>query len=141
MAVALALLAIAAPFATARPVADLQVATKGLQTPLTRGTLHTFSLVVANHDAADTARNVQVTHVLPDGLSFVSASPRCDERVNTVTCTVAALRAGASRSFTVTVRAAESLHRCVRHSTTLTSDTADAYAPDNTHAATICPAA
>lgn len=63
----------------------------------------TYTLQASNAGPG-TAPNVQVTDVLPAGLTFVSATdPGCsyDSTTGTLTCTAATLAAGASTSFSV----------------------------------------
>ncbi len=63
-----------------------------------------YTLTVTNNGPLDSPGGANVVDVLPAGVSFVSA-PGCTEASGTVTCAVGTLAVGASRSFTLTVRA------------------------------------
>jgi uncharacterized repeat protein (TIGR01451 family) len=112
-------------------LADLSVRKSATPSPLVPGTNVTFELVVTN-DGPNPASNVTVSDPLPDGLTFVSASPGCGEASGTVTCTIGSLDPGASQTFTVTAKVAGSVDRCVSNSATASSDTPDPDMSDNT---------
>jgi uncharacterized repeat protein (TIGR01451 family) len=62
----------------------------------------TYSLIVANVGDAD-ATAVVVTDVLPAGVTFVTATPGCDEAAGTVTCALGDVGPGASLDVDITV--------------------------------------
>ena len=64
----------------------------------------TYTLTAANHGAG-AAENVVVSDTLPATMTFVSASPGCEDAALTVTCTAATVAPGASTSFTIVARA------------------------------------
>ena len=67
------------------------------------GDLVTYTLRAVNSGTA-VARDVVVTDVLPDGVSFVSASTECTDSNGTVTCHLGDVAAGHAATATITVR-------------------------------------
>jgi uncharacterized repeat protein (TIGR01451 family) len=62
----------------------------------------TYSLTVTN-DGDATATAVEVTDQLPAGVTFVSATPGCDEASGTVSCALGDIGPGASLTIEITV--------------------------------------
>ena len=62
----------------------------------------TYTLAVSNEGQGD-ATGVVVTDELPIGVSFVSATPGCNESAGTVTCTVGDVGPGAALDLEITV--------------------------------------
>jgi uncharacterized repeat protein (TIGR01451 family) len=106
--------------------ADLEIDKSATPIPAVPGTTETYSLKVTNHGPS-TAINVKVSDPLPGGLTFSSASPGCGEANGTVTCSLASLASGASKTFTVTTKIDSGADSCsdVRNTATVTSDVAD----------------
>jgi len=85
--------------------ADLRIDKSDNPDPAVAGEQLTYTLDVTN-DGPETAQDVVVTDELPDGVSFVSASPpSClhDATTNTVTCDLGDLASGATTTVTITV--------------------------------------
>lgn len=67
------------------------------------GSSLTYSVTVSNTGAQD-AQNVQVVDALPQGFTFVSASPGCALSGGIVTCAVASVAAQGSANFQIVVQ-------------------------------------
>lgn len=115
--------------------ADLSV-TKSAPSPVVPGRNLTYTIVASNR-GPEAAVNARVTDQLPAGVSFVSASDACSATGTTVTCAAGTLAAGASQTFEVTVAVPASQQECPENTATVTSDTADPDATNNS--ATVCP--
>jgi uncharacterized repeat protein (TIGR01451 family) len=110
--------------------ADLSLSKTASSSPVVPGTNATFRLVVHN-DGPSTANNVVVSDDLPAALSFISASAGCSESAGTVTCAIASLGPGESRTFEVTGRVASSLDQCLSNTASATSAATDPDKDDN----------
>ena len=97
--------------------------------PYAAGHVITFNIVVTNAGPAD-ATNVVVTDVLPDGVTFLSATPpdACSG-APTVVCSLGTLGDGASA--TITIRARLDAGGDFTNSASVSSPTADEDANDN----------
>lgn len=93
--------------------------------------------LVASNAGPSSATDVTVTDTLPAELSLVSASPECTPSGQTVTCQLAALPAGTTRTFTVTARVADTATGELRNTATISSATPDADAADGTASHTL----
>jgi large repetitive protein len=89
---------------TVTPAADLSLTKVADNTAPSVGDSVTYTLVVSNAGPS-AAAGVSVSDTLPADVSFVSASPDCNEAGGTVTCAPLAgvLPPGGSATFTVTV--------------------------------------
>jgi len=111
--------------ATTRPMrADLALSKTATSSPAHPDQNLTYDLVVRNN-GPDAAQNVVVTDQLPANVTFVSASAGCGVSGTTVTCRLASLAAGASHTFSVTVRVAASASGTLSNSATTTNDIPD----------------
>ncbi|MCW2952198.1 MAG: conserved repeat domain protein [Conexibacter sp.] len=113
------------------PLSDLELAKSASPGTIAPGTNETYTLVVRNHGPSP-AVNVVVSDPLPAGLTFVSASNGCLNSGGDVTCRLAGLAAGATKSFTVTARVASSMDHAIDNTATVRSDTPDPDPGDNT---------
>ncbi len=86
------------------PAADLRLQKTASVAALTQNSQLTYTLQAFN-DGPSTATNVTISDTLPGGMSFVSASAGCTNNAGTVTCDLADIADGASRTVTITVRA------------------------------------
>ena len=85
------------------PAPDLSI-TKTGPAATTEGNNVTYTLVAKNNGPT-TATGVTVSDPVPANSTFVSASPGCALAAGVVTCSAGTLAAGASQSFTVTLKA------------------------------------
>ena len=83
--------------------ADLSASKTALSPSVSPGLLFTYRIVVSN-GGPSTAVTIQVTDTLPAPLTFVSSPSACTAAAQLVTCTQAALAAGASTTFDLLVR-------------------------------------
>jgi uncharacterized repeat protein (TIGR01451 family) len=84
--------------------ADLFISNAGMPDIVLIGQTVTYTLSVTN-SGPDTAEDIIVTDTLPDGVTFVSASPGCSNASGTVSCNLGSLASGASDSITIVVTA------------------------------------
>lgn len=87
---------------TSIPVTDLSVYQGVMPWPIRVGEEFTYRVMAVNN-GPDTATNVVLTDVLPQGLTFVSASTGCVEEAGIVVCDVGNLQPGGSFLSTITV--------------------------------------
>ncbi|ASN22756.1 DUF11 domain-containing protein [Streptomyces pluripotens] len=90
-----------------KPTADLAVTKEALGTePPVPGQVFDYRIKVANNGPSADAYNVKLTDNLPDGLSFVAASPAgCTVTGNTVSCRRSSpLKVGESVEYLLTVK-------------------------------------
>jgi uncharacterized repeat protein (TIGR01451 family) len=113
--------------------ADLAITKTDAPDPVLVGDLITYTLKATNNGPED-ASNVVVTDALPSGVSFDSASSGCTESGGTVTCSIEAIQAGATSTFTVTVKATEV--GSITNSASVSSDTEDPNPDNNTDSTT-----
>jgi uncharacterized repeat protein (TIGR01451 family) len=111
--------------------ADLQVAKSADSGVIVPGTNTTYVLDVRNH-GPDAAQDVVVSDRLPNGLSFVSASPGCSSASGAVTCRLSSLAAGASAKFTVVAHVASSVDHRITNTAQVSSITRDTNPDNNT---------
>ena len=115
---------------------DVSVVKTSSTSPVVPGEDVLYRLTVSN-SGPDAAMDVVVTDRLPRSLRFVSVSRGCTEANGTVTCAIGSLAAGASESFTITMRAPSSLKQCPRNTATVRSLTVDTDLTNNDDSA--CP--
>jgi large repetitive protein len=84
--------------------ADLSLTDSASPASVVQGQDVSFTLTAADGGPSD-APNTVITDVLPDGLSFVSASAGCTNSSGTVTCVAGSLADGADAAYTVVVEA------------------------------------
>ena len=84
--------------------ADLALTDTANPTAVVQGQDASLTLTASNGGPSD-APNTVITDVLPNGLSFVSASAGCTNSSGTVTCVVGSLADGADAAFTVVTEA------------------------------------
>jgi uncharacterized repeat protein (TIGR01451 family)/fimbrial isopeptide formation D2 family protein len=84
--------------------ADLSLTDTASPTSAVQGQDASLTLTAHNGGPSD-APNTVITDVLPDGLSFVSASAGCANSSGTVTCVAGSLAGGADADYTVVVEA------------------------------------
>jgi len=90
------------------PVAEVEVAKSGPAT-VSAGDTFTYSLSVTNH-GPDVATDVLVSDPLDTSLVTVTSLPsECTENAGTVTCDAGTLTVGETKTFTITVKAADGL--------------------------------
>lgn len=104
--------------------ADLQIVKSAASGVIVPGTNSTYALDVRNN-GPDAAQGAVVADRLPDGLSFVSASPGCSFANGTVTCRLSSLAAGASDKFTVVAHVAGSVDHRITNTAHVFSNTRD----------------
>ena len=83
--------------------ADLQMAVSAAPDPVGSGETLTYQVVVSNLSTSNAAGGVVTVAILPDGISFSSASPAgsCSASGAKVTCNVGAIAAGGSVTTTL----------------------------------------
>ena len=87
-----------------QPGVDLAVTKTGNPDPVEMGQALTYSLTVINRSRGG-ATGVQLTDTLPDGVTFVSASPGCTRQLGGIVCAVGDLGGGQSAVRTIQVKA------------------------------------
>jgi uncharacterized repeat protein (TIGR01451 family) len=105
--------------------ADLSVSKSDAADPVAQGDNITYTVTVTN-GGPDTAENVVLTDDLPDGVTFVSATPdqgSCGEMGDVVTCDLGDLANGADAEVTIVVNAPTA--GTLTNSASVSSDTAD----------------
>ena len=111
------------------PSADVSIALADAPDPVTVGDALTYTLTIANAGPSPAA-NVAVTHTLPAGVSFTSASTSdCTHATGTVTCALGTLASGAGE--TVTIEVAVDAAGLLSSTASITSDTDDPDPADN----------
>ncbi|HYP00024.1 MAG TPA: carboxypeptidase regulatory-like domain-containing protein, partial [Pyrinomonadaceae bacterium] len=113
--------------------ANLSLGVSDSPDPLVVGGNLTYALSVNNAGEAD-ATNVVVTATLPANATFVSAPNGCTRAGNTVTCNLDTVAKGASRVLSIVVQ--PTVEGTLAFSASVSSDTGDADASDNTAQAT-----
>jgi uncharacterized repeat protein (TIGR01451 family) len=108
--------------------ADLSIVISDNADPVATGDQLIYNLVASNA-GPDTAENVALLFMLPTNTSFVSASAGCSENSGLVTCTIASLASNASETRTVTLLTTVS--GSVMANVSISSDTTDATAANN----------
>ena len=111
--------------------ADLEVTKLGPTGAVSRSAPIVYTIIVFN-DGPGTAPGVEVTDVVPDGTSYVSAEASqgsCAETAGTVTCDLGDLADGERAEVTLTVRADEVGN--VTNTVTVSSDAPDPNESDN----------
>ncbi|MCB0055237.1 MAG: DUF11 domain-containing protein, partial [Caldilinea sp.] len=88
--------------------ATLAVTKVALTDPASAGGTALYQIVVTNEGPSD-AQSVVVTDTLPAGMTYAGGDVACTASGQDVTCTVATLAAGASRSFLVQANVASDL--------------------------------
>jgi uncharacterized repeat protein (TIGR01451 family) len=118
--------------------ADLAITKTPTATPAVPGSEISYDLAVTNH-GGDEATNVRVSDALPSGLTYLSSSPECSGSGANVSCAVATLPAGASRTFRVTASVAGTLAggTTLANTATVTNDTPDPDPRNNTSTVTV----
>ncbi len=102
--------------------ADLQVVKIADAATFVPGTTQSYTITVTNNGPS-TAANVEVTDLLPAGLTFNGTSS--SECVSGVTCSVVSLASGADAVFTLVVDVAEDLTGSVTNTADVSSTTPD----------------
>ena len=109
--------------------ADMSIALTDTPDPVIIGGGLTYTLSIANAGPSPAA-GVEVTHALPAGVAFSSASTSaCAHATGTVTCALGTLPSGASE--TVTIEGAVTAPGILSSTASVTSDTADPDPADN----------
>ena len=114
-------------------LADLSVGKVDSSDPVAAGATFDYTLSVTNAGPSSAA-NVAVTDTLPAEVTFVSATGTgwsCSESAGTVSCTRSTLAVGAAPVITATVTA-PAQGTSLSNTVTVSSDTADPNASDNT---------
>ena len=119
---------------TVEAVTDLAIDKSGPATAVA-GTNITYTLAVTNNGPSSSTGGT-VTDVLPAGATFVSASGACTNAAGTVSCSVGALAAGATQTFTITVRVAPDFVGALVNTATVTANETDPTPANNTDAVT-----
>ncbi len=91
---------------TVQPAADLSVASTSSPAPVAAGSDLTYTLDVSNAGPSD-ASGVTLTNVLPEGATYLSATPTqgsCSQAAGAVSCQLGALAVSASTSVEIVVR-------------------------------------
>ncbi len=117
--------------------ADLSITKSASPLRAVPGTDEAYTLTVHNAGPSS-ATDVLLSDPLPDGSSFVSASPGCGFSAPTVTCRLSSLASGTSQSFTVREHLASSLKVGVVNTANVTSATPDSD-PNNNSATASAP--
>jgi uncharacterized repeat protein (TIGR01451 family) len=87
-----------------RPAADLSLGKADAPDPVAPRDPLTYTLMATNH-GPNAAPDAIVLDTLPDGATFVSASPGCTHAAGHVECALGALAPGESATVTITVTA------------------------------------
>jgi len=110
------------------PQVDLKVTKTASVSQITPGQNFTYTFVVKNQ-GPDNATGISVTDTLPAGVTFVSSGD-CTASGQDLTCGVGALASGASKTLTVTVKAASNVTGNVVNTAKVKGDQPDPN-PDN----------
>ncbi len=120
---------------TVPPLVDLAIS-KSHRDPVSVGKQATYRLKVVNHGPTADPGPVRVTDVLPDGLTFVSATGPgwdCSAAKSTVTCVAAAgLKVGETSTITLKVTVGPAAFPSVVNVATVTSGAEDTDSTNNT---------
>ncbi len=84
-------------------VADLSIVKAANEATTTPGGDLAYTFTVRN-GGPDAATGIEVTDVLPDGLSWVSGDPGCGAAGQTVTCSIASLAPGSQTQVSIAVK-------------------------------------
>jgi uncharacterized repeat protein (TIGR01451 family) len=87
-----------------RPAADLSLGKADAPDPVAPRDPLTYTLMATNH-GPNAAPDAIVLDTLPEGVTFVSASPGCTHAAGQVDCTLGTLAPGESATVTITVTA------------------------------------
>lgn len=119
--------------------ADLSITKSASSNTVAAGDQLTYTIVVQNNGLS-AAQNVQVSDVMPAGLTLQSANGPVSFSVgiaaNTFTATAASLATGASASFTVVATVNSSASGTISNTATVTSSTTDPNTTNNSATAT-----
>ncbi|HNB51644.1 MAG TPA: DUF11 domain-containing protein, partial [Anaerolineales bacterium] len=109
--------------------ADLAVTLTDSVDPVNPGNTITYAITVTNN-GPDSAHNVTLEDVIPEGVIYLSNDSGCAEANGTVTCTLGDLASGASVTVRVTVTADQP--GTWSNQVTVSSETADPISANNT---------
>ncbi|GAB4184804.1 MAG: hypothetical protein Tsb002_08100 [Wenzhouxiangellaceae bacterium] len=116
---------------TINSAADLSITKADSIDPVIAGNALTYTLTVSNAGPSD-ALNVSVTDTLPAGVTFVSTTGCAEDPAGVSSCSLGAIAAGGSASYTVSVTVDEATTGTIVNTATVTSSTADPNAANNT---------
>jgi uncharacterized repeat protein (TIGR01451 family) len=119
--------------------ADLAIVKTAGTSPIVAGTDETYTLLVTDQGPSD-AQAVIASDPLPNGTTFVSASPGCTSSAGKVTCaggTLSAIAPNNTESFSVTVLVSSAATGNLTNTATVGSATPDPDPPNNTTMVTV----
>ena len=111
--------------------ADLSVTKFDDVDPIVAGNTLTYTVTVFNAGPED-ATNVVVTDTLPAGVSFVSTSGCGEDPSGVASCSLGDIASGGSAQYTITVTVAAATSGTITNSVSISSDTSDPNASNDT---------
>lgn len=104
------------------PSADLQLTKSDSPDPVAQDGTLVYTITVKNNGPIP-AQNAVVTDTLPGSVTFVSASPGCDETAGVVTCDLGSFASGETKAVTIVVTPTQL--GAISNSASVSSPTAD----------------
>ena len=116
---------------TVSAVADLSLTKSESSDPVPLGNNLTYTLTVSN-SGPSSATGVTLRDVLPEGVTFVSASAGCAEADGTVTCNLGALASSINATVTIEVTVETTPTGTLRNTASVTGNEVDPNSSNNT---------